>query len=127
MKNTFADFWKMVYERYISLIVMLADISEKGNGQFFKTCEVYWPEKVNEKRRYGAITVHLMKIVQYQDYDIKYLLIEADVVHRVRLYNFKSWPDKKCPNKKALYNFLEVIRTQRTKSDNKGPIVVHCR
>lgn len=106
---------------------MLANMSEKGNGQYPKPCDIYWPQKPNEKRVYGALTVRLVKVIEHRDYDIRYLVIEADKTHRVRLFNFKCWPDKKCPDKEKLYNFLKVIRTQRTKSDNKGPVVVHCR
>ncbi|PVU93132.1 hypothetical protein BB561_003440 [Smittium simulii] len=44
INNSISDFWVMVYERKVPLIVMLANLIERGA----KKCEQYWPELPGE-------------------------------------------------------------------------------
>ena len=37
-----------------------------------------------------------------------------------------EWPDRKCPRADKLFDFMKIIRTNRTALDNRGPVVVHC-
>ena len=48
------------------------------------------------------------------------------IKQEVRHFQYKTWPDRKCPQVDSLYTFVQVIKANMKKEDNKGPVVVHC-
>ena len=48
--NSFENFWQMIIERRVSLIVMLTDLEENGR----KKSDQYWPDRDNERREIGT-------------------------------------------------------------------------
>lgn len=55
------------------------------------------------------------------------MVFKDDIKQNVTQYQYKAWPDKKCPKKESLYEFMQVIKKNTTAYDNRGPVVVHCR
>jgi protein tyrosine phosphatase len=83
LESTIKDFWRMVWERYVSVIIMLANIYEpdkcfydekKTNSK--KKCDVYWPETPG-KLNYGDMIVTLVKEYDRGDYVVRKLVVEA--------------------------------------------------
>ena len=52
MPNTVVDFWRMIWECDVSVIVMACNEREAGKYK----CESYWPEENEEQQQYGNIT-----------------------------------------------------------------------
>ncbi|CAF0942939.1 unnamed protein product [Brachionus calyciflorus] len=127
IKKTIGDFWKMVWERYIGVIIMLANVYEDQRGQMRKKCDVYWPNVINEKKEYGPVSIRLVSKIEEDEYIIRKIVVEVDKIkQKVRHYHFKLWPDQNRPAKQDLYNFMKIVDQQYEESDNKGPVIVHC-
>lgn len=52
LPNTLVDYWRMIWETDVLVIVMACNEHEAGKHK----CEPYWPQKVDEKQQYGNIT-----------------------------------------------------------------------
>ncbi|CAC5418941.1 PTPRB [Mytilus coruscus] len=120
---TLADFWRMVWEQNVCIIVMLTQLIERGR----KKCELYWPENTNEKRFFGDIIVEVKGVSYLQDYALREIELHlGDVSRNVRHYNYLAWPDMGTPKTTSnMINFVDTIR-QEVKPSTKGPMLVHC-
>jgi protein tyrosine phosphatase len=123
LKHTIDDFWSMVWEQKVSIIVMLTQVKE---GLRVK-CDTYWPEKIKSIKVYGDIKVTLLSANPNPDFVIRKFRLESGVIKQyVRQYQYLTWPDRKFPRTDILYDFMATIRQNSTKLDNRGPVVVHC-
>lgn len=52
--TTVNDFWRMIWEHGLELIVMLTNLEEYSKVK----CSKYWPDEVRGVRAFGSITVH---------------------------------------------------------------------
>ena len=52
LPNTLVDFWRMIWEADVSVIVMACNEREGGKYK----CESYWPQDSSEPQQYGNIT-----------------------------------------------------------------------
>lgn len=72
---TLNDFWRMIWECGVSVIVMACNEIESGKPK----CQLYWPEDLNTSSRYGKIQVTLSRVKQINSdflirkFSIKYL------------------------------------------------------
>lgn len=57
---TLADFWRMIWECNVSVIIMACNEIESDKPK----CEIYWPEQVNTSQYYDNIQVTLLKVRQ---------------------------------------------------------------
>jgi len=113
----------MVWEQKVSIIVMLTQVKE---GLRVK-CDTYWPEKIKSIKVYGDIKVTLLSANPNPDFVIRKFRLESGVIKQyVRQYQYLTWPDKNPPRTEILYDFIEAIRKNSTKLDNRRPVVVHC-
>lgn len=127
LSHTIEDFWRMVWEQRVTIIVMLTQTHEGIKRNLKQKCETYWPEHMRLPCTYGDITVSLLSINQNPDFIIRKLRLELDgTKYIVRQYQYLTWPDRKCPRAEKLYEFIDTIRQNSTKLDNRGPVVVHC-
>ena len=55
MSNTVPDFWRLVWEQRVRVVVMITNIVEQGK----KKCSQYWPESGWEV--YGLVSVTLVE------------------------------------------------------------------
>ncbi|XP_010769145.1 tyrosine-protein phosphatase non-receptor type 23-like [Notothenia coriiceps] len=128
LSGTAADFWLMVYEQKVSLIVMLVSEQELEKGKVVR----YFPTERGQQVAQGPITLSLttqkmapthverMISLQYRDQSLK-----RTVVH----LQFTSWPELGLPESKSnLLRFIQDVHGHYLhQRPLHTPVVVHCR
>jgi protein-tyrosine phosphatase len=71
MESTISDFWRLIWEQHLEIIVMLTNLEEYNKTK----CAKYWPENSDD---YGDLTVTF----QSETYFGEYLLREMKVTKR---------------------------------------------
>ncbi|CAI9729418.1 phosphatidylinositol phosphatase PTPRQ [Octopus vulgaris] len=122
LPSTKDDFWWMIWEQNISIIVMVTLPVERGRVK----CEVYWPKK-SEPVYFGDLVVQLKSESNLSDYVIRIMDVNmGETTKEVKQFHFLKWPDFGCPqNTSLLINFVQTIRTHMPYTDT-GPTLVHC-
>uniref|UniRef100_A0A8C4HFA7 Tyrosine-protein phosphatase non-receptor type 23 n=1 Tax=Dicentrarchus labrax TaxID=13489 RepID=A0A8C4HFA7_DICLA len=127
LTGTAADFWLMVYEQKVSLIVMLVSEHELEKGKVVR----YFPTERGQQLSQGPITLSLttqkttpthverMISLQYRDQSLK-----RTVVH----LQFTSWPELGLPDSKSnLLRFIQEVHGHYLhQRPLHTPVVVHC-
>jgi len=122
---TFFDFWRMVWQYNIKVIVMLTKTFENGRMK----CHRYWPESTQtetyndfkvissseEEDEETATTVRKFKIVHVKTEE------EREVIH----YQYHGWPDHGVPSNTEEIRHL-LRRMEEVNTDAKAPVAVHC-
>ncbi|CAG9781996.1 unnamed protein product [Diatraea saccharalis] len=129
LSNTKDDFWRMIWQEDVRIIVMITNESEKGK----KKCERYWPV-VGQEERFKGLLVRTASETLYEDY----LLRELDVTDQnccrtLYQYQFTAWSDHGTPTEPdGVLNFIYDInrRMSQIKQDKNPPeqntLCVHC-
>lgn len=71
MDSTVNDFWRMVYEQHLEIIIMLTNLEEYNKTK----CAKYWPERISDSVQFGDITVHFESEQRYSDYLVRNLKV----------------------------------------------------
>ncbi|KAK9450496.1 protein-tyrosine phosphatase-like protein [Limtongia smithiae] len=134
LPDTFADFWSVVWDQKVRVIVMLTPVMEGGQVK----CDSYWKET-----RYGALRLTLLS-----DEEVK-LTSETNTIVRIRKFTlanvsdvpreithiqYVSWPDLGAPADPKDIVALSELSTRCNaggESDISAalashPVVVHC-
>ncbi|KAG8589546.1 hypothetical protein GDO81_006431 [Engystomops pustulosus] len=122
LPSTLVEFWRMIWEYNIGIIVMACMEFEMGK----KKCERYWAEVGCEVLQCGPFSITCTKEEKKTDYVIRLLAItygnEIRIVHQV---HYKNWPDHDVPS--SVNNILQMIQDIRLlQRDDNPPICVHC-
>ena len=125
MKNTIEDFWTLIDENNVKVIVMLCNEIENGSEK----CTNYWDEK-NKMDKYQIFKAKEIenKNKQYKIREIKLVNLLSKKELIVKQIHFIAWPDHGVPNikdGKIFIAFDEMIKLAN-KYRNDNPIVVHC-
>ncbi|XP_011501448.1 PREDICTED: tyrosine-protein phosphatase 69D isoform X2 [Ceratosolen solmsi marchali] len=123
MENTVCDYWRMIWEQHLELVLMLTNLEEYSKTK----CAKYWPDK-GETKNFGDITVEHVGEYQYSDYVVRELKMtrtgERDT-RKIVQYHFLVWKDFMAPeHPHAILRFVK--RVNEAYSLEKGPILVHC-
>ena len=132
--ETIGDFWKMIQQNNVKIIVMLTDLIENNVTK----CQRYWPNNLNSTETYNEdyIVTFLDERV-YVDYVKRTLklvqtrkknLIKHDEESRlITQYFYPSWADKLTPNTDliSIFNLIREVNLAHN-ADKESPIVVHC-
>ncbi|XP_060067771.1 receptor-type tyrosine-protein phosphatase eta-like isoform X2 [Ylistrum balloti] len=123
LPNTTVDFWQMVWEQDVPIIVMLTRCNE---GDVIK-CEQYWPEDLHDSVTYGKVEVTRTVSEGNNEYVYsEFNLTSADHEKSVKHFHFLEWPDF---GAELDFNvFLEFLFRVKSEihDDLGGPIIVHC-
>ncbi|XP_052251424.1 receptor-type tyrosine-protein phosphatase kappa-like isoform X2 [Dreissena polymorpha] len=117
------DFWRMVWEQDVHIIVMVTNLVEEGKMK----CLKYWGERT--PTIHGSFSVTLLEDREYSYYTIRTIrLHEQDnpnASRTVTQLNYTTWPDKSVPTSStSLVDFWRKVRCQKRKA--KQPWLVHC-
>ncbi|XP_075707312.1 tyrosine-protein phosphatase non-receptor type 22 [Rhinoderma darwinii] len=122
LPSTVVDFWRMIWEYNIGIIVMACMEFEMGK----KKCERYWAEVGCEVLQYGLFSVTCSEEEKKTDYVIRLLAVtygnEIRIVHQI---HYKNWPDHDVPS--SVEHILEMIQDIRLlQRDDSPPVCIHC-
>lgn len=120
MPNTVSDFWEMVWQEEVSLIIMLTQLQE---GK--EKCVHYWP---TEEETYGPFHIRIQDVRECPEYTVRRLSIQLQEEHRpVKHVLFSAWPDHQTPESAGpLLRLVAEVEDSPETAANAGPIVVHC-
>ncbi|XP_037351543.1 receptor-type tyrosine-protein phosphatase V-like isoform X2 [Talpa occidentalis] len=125
LKKTLEDFWRLVWEQQVHIIVMLTVGMENGRV----LCEHYWPADPNPVT-HGHITVHLLVEEPEDEWtkrEFQLQHVAQQQQRRVKQLQFTTWPDHSIPEAPgSLLAFLELVHEQAHATQGPGPILVHC-
>lgn len=124
IKETVEDFWRMVWENGIRMIIMLTNITESGKSK----CLQYWGV-LGETQQYGKKNVTLTLEEVFAEFTVRHLEVNNQnnikTKRNVVQYHYTSWPDKGVP--KGLFGLLHFWRKVRQNDENKDHTwLVHC-
>uniref|UniRef100_A0A8C2QDU8 Receptor-type tyrosine-protein phosphatase V n=1 Tax=Cricetulus griseus TaxID=10029 RepID=A0A8C2QDU8_CRIGR len=125
LKKTVEDFWRLVWEQQVHVIIMLTVGMENGRV----LCEHYWPAN-STPVTHGHITIHLLAEEPEEEWTRREFQLQHDVQQkqrRVKQLQFTTWPDHSVPEApSSLLKFVELVREQVQVTQGKGPTLVHC-
>lgn len=67
MDSTINDFWQMIWEQHLEIIIMLTNLEEYNKTK----CARYWPDKVGDSIQFGEINVSYDSEERYSDYLVR--------------------------------------------------------
>nr|XP_034171362.1 tyrosine-protein phosphatase 10D [Osmia lignaria]XP_034171370.1 tyrosine-protein phosphatase 10D [Osmia lignaria]XP_034171380.1 tyrosine-protein phosphatase 10D [Osmia lignaria] len=120
-EETTFDFWRMIEQYNVNIIVMLTELIEKGKEK----CYQYFPI-IKETFKYENMTIRCTSELEYRSYTQRTLVLQKENKKRnITHLHFKEWPDHDVPEGfDSMINFCQIVR--RNVLANKGYIVVHC-
>ncbi|XP_051008057.1 tyrosine-protein phosphatase non-receptor type 12 [Acomys russatus] len=122
LANTVIDFWRMIWEYSVVIIVMACREFEMGR----KKCERYWPLYGEDPITFAPFKISCENEQARTDYFIRTLLLEFQNESR-RLYQFHyvNWPDHDVPS--SFDSILDMISLMRKYQEHEDvPICIHC-
>ncbi|XP_018413426.1 PREDICTED: tyrosine-protein phosphatase non-receptor type 9-like isoform X2 [Nanorana parkeri] len=137
LPKTFDDFWRMVWEQRVLIIVMTTRVIERGRIK----CGQYWPLEAGRSEDSGHFIIRNIHIDLFQDFKLTHLDVynkQTDESRSVAHYQYMSWPDFGVPKSaSAMLDFRaqvkqhQAVAVQSLGSEWTGhpagpPIVIHC-
>jgi receptor-type tyrosine-protein phosphatase R len=124
MANTLTDFWRMIWQENVPIIVMITKLQEQNSVK----CESYLPDSSS---LFGDVEVVTESLRDCGSYTVRHLLLKCGAeLHSVEHYWYTVWPDHKAPA--AAKNLLDLVKEVEERRYDpvsgkvKGPVVVHC-
>ncbi|XP_047737222.1 uncharacterized protein LOC108680035 isoform X2 [Hyalella azteca] len=128
LPHTLDDFWRMVVQCDVQVIVMASNETEGGKHK----CECYWACEAGERRQFGEVGVSFVKSRQVcPDFLVRTLKItfpgdggEAET-RIVCQFHYSLWPDHGVPDSvKPLLAMVRLVR--ECQASETLPLLVHC-
>ncbi|XP_036432644.1 tyrosine-protein phosphatase non-receptor type 12-like isoform X1 [Colossoma macropomum] len=122
LPNTVIDFWRMIWEYNVAVIVMACREFEMGR----KKCERYYPQFGDEPMSFGPFRISCESEQPRTDYFIRGLTVEFEnEARRITQFHYINWPDHDVPS--SFDSILDMIALMREYQEHDDvPICVHC-
>ncbi|KAK1327956.1 hypothetical protein QTO34_012378 [Cnephaeus nilssonii] len=132
LKETVGDFWQMVFQRKVKVIVMLTEL--KNGDQ--EACAQYWGEG---KQTFGDLDVHTKETTPSSAYTLRVFELRHSKRKEPRTvyqYQYSSWGVEELPAApKDLVSMVRDLKQQLprrraaegSKHHKNVPVLVHCR
>ncbi|XP_076975939.1 tyrosine-protein phosphatase non-receptor type 22 isoform X2 [Tamandua tetradactyla] len=122
LSTTLLDFWRMIWEYSVLIIVMACMEFEMGK----KKCERYWAEPGEKQLQFGPFSITCEAEKMKSDYTIRTLKAKFNSETRtIYQFHYKNWPDHDVPS--STDPILELIWDVRCyQEDDSVPICIHC-
>ncbi|XP_003793907.1 tyrosine-protein phosphatase non-receptor type 22 isoform X1 [Otolemur garnettii] len=122
LSSTLLDFWRMIWEYSVLIIVMACMEFEMGK----KKCERYWAEPGEKQLQFGPFSISCEDEKRKSDYIIRTLKAEFNSETRtIYQFHYKNWPDHDVPS--SIDPILELIWDVRSyQEDDSVPLCIHC-
>uniref|UniRef100_A0A8C9I731 protein-tyrosine-phosphatase n=1 Tax=Piliocolobus tephrosceles TaxID=591936 RepID=A0A8C9I731_9PRIM len=122
LSTTLLDFWRMIWEYSVLIIVMACMEYEMGK----KKCERYWAELGEMQLEFGPFSISCEAENRKSDYIIRTLKVKFNSDTRtIYQFHYKNWPDHDVPS--SIDPILELIWDVRCyQEDDSVPICIHC-
>lgn len=122
LPETFADFWRMVWEEQSLMIVMLTNLEERSRVK----CDQYWPSRGTAV--YGDVEVTLLESAHLAHYTMRTMrlkMIGEPEIREIKHLQYTAWPDHGVPDHPTPFLiFLKRVKTLNP--PDAGPIISHC-
>lgn len=122
LQHTVDDFWRMIQEYNIKVVVMLSNLVENGREKVWQ----YWPE--NEEMIVNNLKLTLLHQNQSDQLISREFQIENMETNQrtiVTQLQYVAWPDHGLPEHTD--GFSKILDLVDAKNTSNSPIVVHCR
>ncbi|XP_041445559.1 receptor-type tyrosine-protein phosphatase eta isoform X4 [Xenopus laevis] len=124
LPSTVRDFWRMIWEKNISAVVMLTRCVELGKVK----CDEYWPS--SGKKDFSGMSISLIEESVQPEWTIR----DFTVTHKqenqskcVRHFHFTAWPDHGVPKTTdVLIGFRNLLWDYVKQCPPNSPVLVHC-
>ncbi|CAD5220348.1 unnamed protein product [Bursaphelenchus okinawaensis] len=126
LANTIDDFWYMIGQNNIKVVVMLCKTFENSMSK----CVQYYPENVGETMDIAHGSVETLKEDKFDEFSIRELKFSHEKFGENVIYqlHYTEWPDHGCPNGlDQVFRFVELMDDYQIKyAEDKSPVLLHC-
>ena len=132
LPHTVNDWWRMVVEKEVQVIVMACNEQEGGKHK----CECYWSESETPTKQFGMYSITLLKSREIcPDFLVRTMKLTWKVKDQdnediqesrtVCQFHYSAWPDHGIPTQ--VKPLLEMVRLVRDcQASETLPVLVHC-
>ena len=135
LPHTVNDFWRMVVETEVQVIVMACNETEAGKHK----CEKYWHDQSDgegdeEERQFGKYSVKTLKMREIcPDFMVRTMRLrwtsedekKREEERTVCQFHYSAWPDHGIPTQvKPLLEMVRLIRD--CQASETLPVLIHC-
>ncbi|CAI9718057.1 receptor-type tyrosine-protein phosphatase kappa-like [Octopus vulgaris] len=122
-KETVCDFWRLIYQHKVKIVVMLTKHVEEN----VLKCSKYFPQLTGEYFRLEIFNMEIITVQTYADYSITTINVGVgnEIVQEVCIFEFFSWPES-ITSRNAVPLLEMHQKISRVFTENTSPILVHC-
>ncbi|XP_058525672.1 receptor-type tyrosine-protein phosphatase C [Ochotona princeps] len=133
LKETVGDFWQMIFQRKVSIVVMLTELKQ-GDQEI---CARYWGEE--GKQTYGDIEVAVKDTNKSSGYTLRVFELRHSKRKEPRTlyqYQYTNWSAEQLPAEpKEFVSMMQSLKQKlpkknfadRNKHHKNVPLLIHCR